>query len=72
MSIYHEQDFGLSSAWHYLTKSHEKGPAARTGKAMKRLAAKTSLQQVYIKCFMNYSITVAATNNITFFYGQEE
>jgi hypothetical protein len=48
INIYHEEDFGLSAEWHFFTTSHGKGPPVRMGGTEKRLAAKTSLQGMYI------------------------
>jgi hypothetical protein len=48
INIYHEQDFGLSAEWHFFTTSHGKGPASGIGGAVKRLAAKASLQNKFL------------------------
>jgi hypothetical protein len=43
ISIYHEQDFGLSAEWHCFTRSHGKGPAEGMGGTVKRLGSRASL-----------------------------
>jgi hypothetical protein len=42
-----EQNFGLVAEWHFFTARYGKGPADRTGRAVKRLAAKARIQKVY-------------------------
>jgi hypothetical protein len=47
ISIYHEQNFGLSAERHFFATSHGNGQADEMGGTVKSLAAKTSLQKVY-------------------------
>jgi hypothetical protein len=57
---YHKQNFGLSAEWQFFATWHQNGPLDGMLRAVKKLAAKQSLQRVYIikfKGLMNFSIT---------------
>ena len=41
----HEADFGMPADWHFFATSHVKGPCDGVGGALKRLAARASLQR---------------------------
>ena len=41
----HEADFGMPADWHFFATSHVKGPCDGDGGALKRLAARASLQR---------------------------
>ena len=43
----HEADFGMPADWHFFATSHGKGPCDGVGGAVKRLAARASLQRTY-------------------------
>jgi hypothetical protein len=43
---YHTDDFNISAEWHFFATSHGKGPCDGLGGTIKRLAAKSSLQNV--------------------------
>ncbi|CAF3716375.1 unnamed protein product [Rotaria socialis] len=43
---HHQEDFGVDAEWHFFATSHGKGPCDGVGGAVKRLAAKASLQRV--------------------------
>ena len=44
---HHEMDFGLKAEWHFSATSHGKGACDGVGGAVKRLAAKASLQKPF-------------------------
>ena len=43
----HEADFGMPADWHFFATSHGKGPCDGVGEAVKRMAARASLQRPY-------------------------
>lgn len=45
--LHHEEDFGCPAEWHFFATSHGKGPCDGVGGALKRAAAKASLQRPY-------------------------
>ena len=45
--LYHEKDFGIIAHWNFFATSHGKGAADGIPGAMKRSAAKASLQRPY-------------------------
>jgi hypothetical protein len=76
ISIYHEQDFGLSAEWYFFATSHGNKQADGMGGTVKRLAAKTSLHKVYSNQIQTprelFNYCSSSIYNITLFYDQEE